>query len=154
MDGFTTQAHLSCLKRMRIPTMDYRCEERKKSWWLKRRHWCHWIGLDSLFQKIPTPTRQNLDFEWFRKFLRDTILFSGPVLLIRRPCCRKLDSLWLKVNICWKPCMKSWEPPRKPITRRMHPTQASRALYDRKLHWSNVSVRLSADFRSFDFTPF
>jgi hypothetical protein len=28
----------------------------EKSWRVKRRHWCYWIGLDSLFQKTPIIT--------------------------------------------------------------------------------------------------
>ncbi len=31
-------------------------EDRKKSWRVKRRHWYHSIGLDSLFQKTPITT--------------------------------------------------------------------------------------------------
>jgi hypothetical protein len=39
-------------------TIDYRYEDRKKLA-RKRRHWCHLIGLDSLFQKttITTPKK-------------------------------------------------------------------------------------------------
>jgi hypothetical protein len=34
---------------------------RKKSWRVKKRHWCHWIGLDFLIQKTPmfTPKKTN-----------------------------------------------------------------------------------------------
>jgi hypothetical protein len=38
---------------------DYRCEDtqdRKKSWQVKKRQWCNYIGLDSLFQKTPSIT--------------------------------------------------------------------------------------------------
>jgi hypothetical protein len=41
-------------------TTDVKTE--KKNWRNKRWHWCHWIGLDSLFQKTPTitPTKRTV----------------------------------------------------------------------------------------------
>ncbi len=36
--------------------VDYRCEDRKIYWRVKMWHWCHWIGLDSHFQKPQTIT--------------------------------------------------------------------------------------------------
>ncbi len=60
-----------------IFSTDYICWEGKKSWRVKRRHWCHLISLDSLFQKTPMFTSkkqtvkpgdafENIAFErWF-----------------------------------------------------------------------------------------
>jgi hypothetical protein len=42
-----------------VRLIDYRCDDGKKSWRVKRRHWCHWIGLDSIFHKTPMITPKN-----------------------------------------------------------------------------------------------
>jgi hypothetical protein len=45
-------------------TVEHRCEDRDRvgEFKLKRRHWCHLIGLDSLFQKTPviTPKKRSV----------------------------------------------------------------------------------------------
>ncbi len=44
-----------------VPTIDYRCADKKNSWGVERRHWRHSIGLDTLFQKTPmfAPQKTN-----------------------------------------------------------------------------------------------
>ncbi len=41
--------------------IDYGCEDRKISWRVRKRHLCHSIGLDSIFQKtlIITPPKED-----------------------------------------------------------------------------------------------
>jgi hypothetical protein len=39
--------------------IDYRCEDIKKVGEFKKRHWSHYIGLGSLFQKISIITPKN-----------------------------------------------------------------------------------------------
>jgi hypothetical protein len=46
--------------------------QKKKSWRVERRDWCHSIGLDSLFQKtlMFTPKMKPLSQEMYLKILR------------------------------------------------------------------------------------
>ncbi len=67
--------------------IDYICEDRVRSWPVKRRHWCNQMGLDSLFQKAPIISAKN---EPFSQDMHSKILHSSRELKLSnsKPGCR------------------------------------------------------------------
>jgi hypothetical protein len=46
---------------------DYRCEDMKKSWWVKRQHRCHKINIDSNLQKSRSVPPEKTTYRSARK---------------------------------------------------------------------------------------
>jgi hypothetical protein len=77
--------------------MDHKCEDRKKkSWLVKRRHWCHYKGLDSLYQTILliTPKRRTVQP---RDAFEDTALKPEFEIANSEPGCR-VSTLYFSVK--------------------------------------------------------